>query len=67
MAEYIRVLLSQYEGKIVFPVNYSNGGKLKWAKISEFLSFVRVKQQRIRRATLKNTANHKAEPRENLP
>ena len=37
-AEYIRVLLSQYEGKIVFPVNYSNGGKLKWAKISEFLS-----------------------------
>ena len=50
-AEYIRVLLSQYEGKIVFPVNYSNGGKLKWAKISEFLSFVRVKQQRIHRAT----------------
>ena len=37
-AEYICVLLSQYEGKIVFPVNYSNGGKLKWAKISEFLS-----------------------------
>lgn len=51
MAEYIRVLLSQYEEKIVFPVNYSNGGKLKWAKISEFLSFVRVKQQRIHRAT----------------